>query len=82
MVIRDLLKGVDNNGYDAARILWVVTVIAGIGYSGAHLIFNGVFSIIEFGTGMGGLLLLGAGGIAAKDMGVAKAKAQGEVSQP
>lgn len=73
-MIRDLLKGVDNNGYDAARILWVLSTLAGIIYAGFHLFVNATFNIIEFGTGMGALLALGGGGVAVKDIGVSKAK--------
>ena len=73
-MIRNILKGVNNSDYDAARILWVLSVLAGLSYSGFHLFVNGQFSIVEFGTGVGALLALGGGGVAVKDMGVAKAK--------
>lgn len=76
-MIRNILKGVNNDGYDAGRILWVLSTLAGLVYSGFHLFVNGQFSIVEFGTGMGGLILLGGGGVAAKDLGVAKARTSG-----
>ncbi|MEN9288386.1 MAG: hypothetical protein RL317_9 [Pseudomonadota bacterium] len=72
-MIRNILKGVNDQGYDAGRILWVLSTMCGLGYSGWHLFADHVFSIIEFGTGMGSLILLGGGGVAAKDLGVAKA---------
>lgn len=75
-MIRNILKGVNDQGYDAARILWVLSTLGGLIYSGMHLVINHSFSIIEFGTGMGALLALGGGGVAVKDMGVAKAKKQ------
>ena len=56
-------------------MLWAVSVLAGIGYTGAHLVINHQFSIIEFGTGMGLLMAGSAGGTAMKDAAVAKAAA-------
>lgn len=76
-MIRNILKNVGNDGYDVSRVLWLVSAVAGIGYTGAHLYLNDAFSIIEFGTGMGLLLAGGGAATAAKDVGVANAKAKG-----
>lgn len=73
-MIRNMLKGVGNTSYDAARILWVLSALAGIAYAGVHLVLHQTFSIIEFGTGMGLLLAGGGASVAAKDIGVAKAR--------
>jgi hypothetical protein len=62
-----------SNKPEMSRMLWALSVLAGIGYSGAHLIINASFDIMQFGTGMG--LLLAGGGAATmmKDTGVARA---------
>ncbi len=73
-ILSDWFTGPDNDNFEAARFLWFVSVLAGIGYAGGHLIFNGEFNIIEFGTGMGALLALGGGGVAVKDYGALKGR--------
>ncbi len=70
----NILKGVGNDALELSRVLWAVSVVAGIGYSGWHLYLNHVFDIMAFGGGMG-LLLAGAGAATAmKDTAVSKAK--------
>lgn len=74
----NFLKGPGNQHLELNRMLGGLSVLAGIGFSGAHLVINHAFSIIEFGTGMG-LLLAGVGGsIAVKDTAVAKAVASAD----
>lgn len=80
MTALDFLKGV-GGGFELARIMALLSNLAGLAYAGFHLFANGQFSIVEFGIGMGSLNALCGGGIAMKDTGVAKAKAQGEVTQ-
>jgi hypothetical protein len=77
----NFLRGVENDHFDISRILWLASAVAGIGYTGAHLVINHAFNIMEFGAGMGVLLAGGGGATAMKDTAVAKAKAQGEVTQ-
>jgi len=72
------LRGPNAGHFDVARILWALSVVAGIAYPGVHLIINHQFSIIEFGTGMGILLAGGGGAVAMKDTAVAKAVKGGE----
>ena len=69
----DFLRGPTRGHLDVARMLWALSVVAGIGYAGAHLVINHSFSIIEFGTGMGLLLAGGGTATALKDSGVARA---------
>lgn len=69
----NFLRGIGNEHFDLARIGWALSIVAGIGYAGFHLIAHGVFNIIEYGTGMGALLAAGAGGVAMKDTAMAKA---------
>ena len=74
------LRGPTSGHLDVSRMLWGLSVLAGIGYSGAHLVINHSFSIIEFGTGMGLLLAGGGTATALKDTAVAKAVAAGDGS--
>lgn len=69
----NFLRGVGNQHFDVARILWFSSVVSGIGFAGAHLYINRSFSPVEFGTGMGLLLAGGGAATTAKDIGVAKA---------
>lgn len=71
----NFLKGIGNRHLDAARLLWFISVLAGVIYAGVHLVLNKEFSIIDFGIGMGTLLAGGGAATAAKDLGVAKAAA-------
>ncbi|MEO8374149.1 MAG: hypothetical protein ABI471_02920 [Sphingomonas bacterium] len=69
----NFLKGPTNQHLELSRMLWAVSVVAGIGFAGAHLVIDHAFSIIEFGTGMGLLMAGGGGAIAMKDTAVARA---------
>ena len=71
----NFLRGIGNQHFELARILWALSTLAGIGYAGAHLALNHSFNIIEFGTGMGLLLAGGGGSVAIKDTAVARANA-------
>lgn len=71
----NFLRGPTSGHLDLSRMLWGASVVAGIGYAGAHLVINHTFSIIEFGTGMGVLMAGGGGATALKDTAVAKAVA-------
>lgn len=66
-LLKDWFKGPTNEHYEAGRFLWFLSVVAAIGYSGAHLWLNGTFSVIEFGGGIAALLAAGGWGIGAKD---------------
>lgn len=70
-----ILKGIGDE-FELARILWAVGVVALIVYQGVAIYLNKqAFNAIEFGTGFGSILIAGGFGVAAKDKGVAKAKA-------
>lgn len=69
----NFLRGPTSGHLDLSRMLWGLSVLAGIGYAGAHLVINHAFSIIEFGTGMGLLMAGGGGATALKDTAVSKA---------
>jgi hypothetical protein len=72
------LRGPTSAHLDVSRMLWALSVLAGIGYTGAHLVINHAFSIIEFGTGMGLLLAGGGTATALKDTAVARAMGAGQ----
>lgn len=72
----NFLRGPTSGHLDLSRMLWGLSVLAGIGYAGAHLYINHAFSIIEFGSGMGILMAGGGGATALKDTAVAKAVAE------
>lgn len=74
----NFLKGPGNHHLELSRMLWGLSVLAGLGYAGWHLYLNHSFSIIEFGTGMGLLLAGGGASTALKDTAVAKANATGD----
>jgi hypothetical protein len=74
----NFLRGPTSGHLDVSRMLWGLSVLAGIGYSGAHLVINHSFSIIEFGTGMGLLLAGGGTATALKDTAVARAIGSGQ----
>ncbi|MEG3147250.1 hypothetical protein U1839_21570 [Sphingomonas sp. RT2P30] len=74
----NFLRGPSSGHLDVSRMLWGLSVLAGIGYAGAHLVINHVFSIIEFGTGMGLLLAGGGTATALKDTAVARALGGGQ----
>ena len=63
----NFLRGPTNRHLELSRLLWGVSVVAGIGFAGAHLYLDHAFSIIEFGTGMGLLMAGGGGATAIKD---------------
>jgi hypothetical protein len=69
----NFLRGPTNRHLELSRLLWGISVVAGIGFAGAHLYLDHSFSIIEFGTGMGLLMAGGGGATALKDTAVSRA---------
>jgi len=71
----NMLKGISGEP-ELARILWAIGVLALIVYQGLAIWLNKQnFSAIEFGGGFASILVAGGFGVAAKDKGVAKARA-------
>ena len=59
---------------ELGRVLWAIATLALVGYQGVAIWMNHeAFNPIEFGTGAAAILAAGGFGIAAKDVGVAKA---------
>lgn len=73
-IIHDFFTGPTNDNFEAGRFLWFISVVAAIGYAGAHLVINGVFDILEFGGGIAALLAAGGWGVGAKDKAAKEAK--------
>ncbi len=71
------LRGPTSGHLDVSRMLWFAGGVAAIGFTGAHLYLNHVFSILDFGGGMGLICAGGGGATAVKDTAVAKAVAAG-----
>ena len=71
------LRGPTSGHLDVSRMLWFAGGISAILFTGAHLYLNHVFSILDFGGGMGLICAGGGGATAVKDAAVAKAVASG-----
>ena len=66
-VIKDALTTHDGESYDVGRILWVISVLAGIGYAGVDLfVLHNKFDITQYGIGIGSLLAAGGAALWAK----------------
>ncbi len=77
-MIRHALFGISNDHPELGRILWALGTVAMIAYQGVDIWWNkNAFNAVEFGAGLGSILLAGGFGVAAKDKGVASAKATG-----
>lgn len=72
----NFLRGIGNHHIELSRLLWFISVIAAIGYAGAHLYINHAFDILQFGAGISAMLLGGGGATAVKDTAVSKASTQ------
>lgn len=72
-LLKDWFTAPGNENYEAGRFLWFVSVLAAIGYSGAHLAINGEYDILSFGGGMAALIAAGGWGVGAKDKASAEA---------
>ena len=67
------LRGPTSGHLDVSRMLWFAGGVSAILFTGAHLYLNHVFSILDFGGGMGSPIYA----TAVKDAAVAKAVASG-----
>jgi hypothetical protein len=76
-----MLRGLSGE-VELGRVLWGVAVLAHVTYQGiAIFVLRQAFSPVEFGTGVAAVLAAGGLGVAAKDTGVARAKAKGAQSE-
>jgi hypothetical protein len=66
-ILKDIFTGVDGETHDVGRYLWVLSVLAGLGYAGYDLIFlKTPFDIVKYGIGVGSLLAAGGGALMLK----------------
>lgn len=64
---KDSITTSDGVTYDVGRILWIIAVMAGIGYAGVDLlILHNKFDITQYGIGVGSLLAAGGGALMLK----------------
>lgn len=66
-VFRTAFSGTDNFSMDIGRILWAVSVLAGVLFAGFVCWHTKQFDIIAFGTGMGALLAGGGAALKLKE---------------
>ena len=60
-LLKDCFTGRDNCTYDVGRILWALSVIAYIVFSGMDVYLTTTFEYEQFGVGLA--TILGAGGL-------------------
>ena len=66
-ILKQLLTGIDGHTHDVGRYLWVLSVLAGLGYAGYDLIWlRNAFNIVNYGIGVGSLLAAGGAGLMLK----------------
>lgn len=71
----NILRGISGE-FELGRVLWALSTVALIAYQGVAIALNHQsFSPVEFGAGVAAILAAGGFGVAAKDKGVAAAKA-------
>lgn len=62
-----ILTGLDNNTFDVARVLWVVSCLVFLVLAIVHVVVNKQpFDAQNFGLGAGGVLLGGGAGVGLK----------------
>jgi hypothetical protein len=72
-ILQDSFTTATGTDFDLGRILWAISVLAGIAYAGFDLIYlRNPFNITTFGAGVGILLAAGAGSLYMKSSTEAK----------
>lgn len=74
-IFREWFTGPGSKEFELARLMFALAVVGGLAFQGFALWRGQAFSMIEFGTGMGGLLAAGGLGTKLKDEGAARAVA-------
>lgn len=65
-MLRELFTGKDNTTYDLGRVLWALSYVALVVFTGWSMYRGEHFSVAEYAGGCAALLAGGAGGIALK----------------
>lgn len=76
-VFREWLTGPGSQQFELVRALFALVIVSGLAMQGFALWRGQTFSMVDFGSGMGGLLALGGLGTKLKDEGAAKALSTG-----
>jgi hypothetical protein len=63
-ILQDSFTTATGTDFDLGRILWAISVLAGIAYAGFDLLYlKSKFDITTYGIGIGTLLAAGAGSL-------------------
>jgi hypothetical protein len=65
--IKHIITGADNQTADVARVLWIVGVLAFLGFAGYEVYKSGHFDMTNFALSYSGLLTAGAAGVKLKE---------------
>lgn len=65
--IKHIITGADNQTVDVARVLWIVGVLAFLGFAGYEVYKSGHFDMTNFALSYSGLLTAGAAGVKIKE---------------
>lgn len=75
-LVRDSLTENTNDAFDVSKVLWVLGVLAFIGFSGYAVWKSGEFDYIGFGTGFGIVLATGGASVALKNTNISVTPSQ------
>lgn len=64
---KHMVTGADNQTVDVARVLWIVGVLAFLGFAGYEVVLSGHFDMTNFALAYSGLLTAGAAGVKLKE---------------
>lgn len=64
--LKHIITGADNQTVDVARVLWIVGVLAFLGFAGYEVFKSGHFDMTNFALSYSGLLTAGAAGVKIK----------------
>ena len=65
-IIKDCITGISGEDYDVIRVLLVISVIFFFLFSGWHLLYDHIFSAMDFGTGLAAIFTGAGAGIGFK----------------
>lgn len=63
---KNLTTGIDNSTVDVARVLWIIGVLAFLGFEGYQVYKSGAFDMVNYSLAYSGLLAGGAVGVKIK----------------
>jgi len=66
-ILKDLFTGPDGKTHDPARWLWIIGIVAFIGFAGFEVYKSGKFDMMNYGLAYAALLGGGAAGVKVKE---------------